>query len=411
VTGASGAIGAATALRLVVRREVVARCRSGAFVLSGLMTLLVLTAAVLVPHLLGGGDVVHRVGVLGGGGGAALDVAESILQQQAGPDRAVAIDVVRLTDDAAARAALSAEDVEAVVVDGDAVLLRRRAGGRGSDLLRALQQAAATVALTSRLAGTGVAVEDVAGALAAQPLEVRTVGGSADPAAERARSAIAYGGMVLLYTAILGYGSWTLVGVAEEKASRVVEVLLAVLRPWQLLAGKVLGIGLLALGQLVLTIAWALVLVRLTDVLELPGIPVDSAVALVLWFVVGFALYSVLYAAAGVLVSRVEDAQSVALPISLVAIVGFALSFPVLDDPDGVLARVATFIPPVSPFVVPIRVAHQAIPAWEHALAVAVAVAAVGAAVGVAGRVYAGGLLQTGGRVRLRQAWRGARQR
>ena len=177
---------------------------------------------------------------------------------------------------------------------------------------------------------------------------------------------IAYAGLLLMYIAILSYGSWTLTGVTEEKNNRVVEVLLATLRPWQLLGGKVLGIGLLAIGQFVLTIGFAFVLVNLTDVLDIPPLPLDGLLFLVLWFILGFSVYSVSYAAAGSLASRPEDAQSAAFPMTMLAVAGFFVSINSLDDPTSMLARVTSFIPFTAPFVVPIRQSLDGIGTAEH---------------------------------------------
>ncbi len=103
-----------------------------------------------------------------------------------------------------------------------------------------------------------------------------------------------------------------------------------------------------------------------------------------------------------------EDAQNVSFPVSMIAILGFFASFGVLDDPSGLLAQITTYIPFVSPFVVPIRVAYSAITWWEHLLSVGVTLVAIVLLVRVAGRIYAGGLLQFGGRLKLRQAYRSA---
>src|SRR5690606_983869 len=121
-------------------------------------------------------------------------------------------------------------------------LLREGSGGfGGSQIERILQQAAATVSLEEALEGSSVSMADVAAVFSSEPMSVQSLTG-ADAELDGARSAIAYGGLMLMYFAILSFGAWTLTGIAEEKSSRVVEVLLATLRPWQLLTGKILGI-------------------------------------------------------------------------------------------------------------------------------------------------------------------------
>lgn len=390
------------ALALVTGRELRERGRTRSYLLSGAITLLLVAALILLPVLLDDPDVTYEVGTLGEGGAELLSAAEALATQRLDEGGALTFDVTAFASEDEARAALAEDDVELVLVDGESILRQGTAGFSGSDLQDLLQEAAAIAQLE------GTDVEAVADLLGGQPLPVSTVRGAADEGLETARSLIAYGGMFLLYMAILTYGQWTLMGVTEEKTSRVVEVLLATVKPWQLLAGKILGIGLLGLAQFAVTVVTALVLIRVTGVLELPVIPVDSAIALPLWFILGYGLYSTMFATAGALVGRLEDAQSVASPIALVAVAGFIASFQVLDDPSGVVAQVMTYIPVVAPFVVPVRIAYQEIAVWEQVLAVAVTVGTLVVLVRIAARIYAGGLLHFGSKMGWRQAWRRA---
>jgi ABC-2 type transport system permease protein len=211
-----------------------------------------------------------------------------------------------------------------------------------------------------------------------------------------------------MYLAILSYGSWTLTGVTEEKTNRVVEVLLATLRPWQLLGGKVLGIGLLGIGQFILTIGFAFAVVNLTDAVDIPTIPLDGLLFLVLWFVLGFSVYSVSYAAAGSLASRPEDAQSAAFPMTMLAVAGFFVSINALDDPTSTVARIVSFIPFTAPFVVPIRQSLGGIGPLEHLATVLTTLVSIVVLIRVSARIYAGGLLRFGRRIKLKEAWRSA---
>lgn len=410
-TSTAAPTGTPDVLRLVVGRELRSRGTSRAYQLGVVAVLVIMTGLVVVPRLLRSDVVEMRLGTLGEGGAELLAVAEPLLAAGVGEGRTLDLRVTDLQDEDQARAALEADDVEMVLVDGQVLLRRGSASAFGSsDLAQGLQQAAAVVALQDRLEGTDVAVEDVAGLLDSRPLPVRTIDGEADEAVDEARSTVAYGGMMLLYLAILTFGNWTLQGVTEEKSSRVVEVLLATVRPWQLLAGKIIGVGLLGLAQFAVTVGYALLLIRLTDALPLPVVPVDSAVTLVAWFVIGFAVYSVLFATAGALAGGIEDAQTMSFPVSLVAIAGFLASFQALGDPTGVVAQLGTYIPFTAPFVVPIRVAFQEIAVVEQLLAALLSVAMVVVLVRIAARVYAGGALHVSGRLGLRAAWRGARE-
>ena len=392
---------------LVTAREMSERARSKAFIASGLFTIGLLAAVILLPTVFDSGEQTYEVGVVGSGSETLLSVAEALAVEREEPESVVEFSVTRFEDRAAADAALTAGEVEIVILDEE-TLLREGAGGfAGSQIEQILQRAAATVSLEETLEGSSASVEDVARIFSSQPMTVESLTG-ADAELDGARSAIAYGGLMLMYLAILSFGAWTLTGIAEEKSSRVVEVLLATLKPWQLLAGKIVGIGLLGLVQFIITVVAALVLVRVTGAFDLPAIPIDSAVTLVVWFVLGYSLFSVAFGTAGALVSRMEDAQTAAFPISIVAILGFFAAFGVLNDPGGLLGRILTFVPFTAPFVVPIRVAFQEIPLWEYLAAVAVTMVTVVALVRFAGRVYAGGLLHFGSRLSLRQAYRSA---
>src|SRR5690606_5032641 len=134
----------------------------------------------------------------------------------------------------------------------------------------------------------------------------------------------------------------------------------------------------------------------------------DSVVALIGWFILGFLLYAILYGAAGSLVSRMEDAQNAVAPLTIVALVGYFFSFAALNEPDGTVAIVGTYIPFSAPYVAPIRLAIGDISALEMTAAALITIATIAVLVRLAGRVYAGGLLRFGGRVRWLEAYRSA---
>ncbi len=391
-------------VKLITVRELIERGRTKAYLLSAGLTLVIVTGIVVVPTLLGGGETVYELGSLGEGNQAIFEVTETIAAENAGED-GFSLEVTEYRSRYEAVAGLEAGEVEFVLIDGSEVLREGSTGFGGSDAQDDVQRAAAIVELEGDLAGSSADPATVAGALSGQPLPVSSLIGESNADEEAARSLIAYVGMFLLYMAILLYGNWTLQGIAEEKASRIVEVLLAAVKPWHLLTGKVLGIGLLGLAQFALTVGWGLLLLRVTDSLPLPAIPVDSAVALLVWFVLGYAVYSVLYAMVGSLVSRMEDAQSVSFPITMVVIVGFIVSLNVLDSPSGLVAQITTFVPFISPFVVPVRVAFSEITAIEYAGSILVTLLTVGLLIRLAARVYAGGLLSFSNRVSFKKAF------
>jgi ABC-2 type transport system permease protein len=132
-------------------------------------------------------------------------------------------------------------------------------------------------------------------------------------------------------------------------------------------------------------------------------------VSVILWFVLGYAFYAAFFAVAASLVSRQEDLGSVLTPMMLLLVGGFFIGFQAADDPGGTLAVVTSYVPGLSPLVMPVRQAAGEAAGWEVALAVALMLLAIVVAVRVGGRIYAGALLRTSGKTKLREALRAGR--
>jgi ABC-2 type transport system permease protein len=391
-----------SALRLVLLRELRERGRSGAFVITTLLTLLLVVAGIVVPTLLGNSTTTYRVGLVGSASPPIVRTAQALAERDADDVR---IESESFADADAAEAAVENGDIDVAVVDGEQLVAATAGGFGGSDVQDFLQRAAATQRIES-LVGADRA-GDVIGALTSDALDVRVLSGQ-EADENEGRAIIAYGGLVLTYMVILSYAMWTLNGVTEEKSNRVIELLLATARPSELLAGKILGISVLGLGQFLLTVGVAVIAIRVTGAFELPAVPVDMVGTLILWVVLGFAMYMVMAGAAGALASKTEDAQNAMTPITLAAVGAFFLSFQVLSDPDGIAAVVGTFVPITAPFVVPIRGAFQVLPLWQHLAAVAITLVMIAVVLYLGARVYSGGLLQFGGRLKWREAFRNA---
>jgi ABC-2 type transport system permease protein len=225
-----------------------------------------------------------------------------------------------------------------------------------------------------------------------------------------AATAVAYIGSLLLITSLAIYGQWVLAGVVEEKNNRVVELILSTVRARHLLAGKVIGIGLLGLAQVALIAGLAATLLA-AGVFDAPTVLGVSLALVVPWFALGFALYAVAYAAAGALASRQQDANSAGQTVTYTLLAAYFAGYIALStDTDGILANVLTVVPLTAPLVLPARSALVGVPLWEHALAVVLVLGSIYMLVRVAGRVYAQGLLHSGSRLRARTALRIARQ-
>jgi ABC-2 type transport system permease protein len=220
-----------------------------------------------------------------------------------------------------------------------------------------------------------------------------------------AATLVAYSASLLLLMSLAVYGQWVITGVVEERNNRVVELILSAVRPRHLLAGKVIGIGLLGFAQLTLVAGFAAALL-VAGVFDAPA-ELGGDIALVIpWFALGFALYAVAYAAAGAMASRQQNAETAGQPVTYTLVgVYFAGYVALSANMDGLLANVLTVFPLTAPLVLPARSALVGVPLWEHVLAAVLVLGSIYALVRLAGRVYAHGLLHTGPRLGVRAAW------
>jgi len=194
-------------------------------------------------------------------------------------------------------------------------------------------------------------------------------------------------------------------GVVEEKSSRIVEILLACVRPTSLLAGKVLGTGTAVIVQYGLIGIVAGVTAKAAGVLPdtLPGL--DSVlIAMVMWMVVGYAIAAVAYGAAGSLVSRQEDAPNVTTPLTMIFMVPYMLTFAMISDPSKMIYHVLAYIPPFSSWLMPARLVIGESSWAEQLVALAIAIATLPLLVRLAATIYTRAVTRTGARVRLKEA-------
>jgi ABC-2 type transport system permease protein len=210
---------------------------------------------------------------------------------------------------------------------------------------------------------------------------------------------------LVLFVCISIFGQMVLTGVLEEKASRVVEVLLARIPARGLLAGKITGIGLLGLAQIALTALAALMAVTTVHSIHVPAVHGAVLAWAVVWFVLGYALYATIYGALGSLGSRAEDAQSVAGPVTAVMIVAYLASVMMIAQPASAAATAISYFPLTAPMAMPGRIAMGATTWWEPVLAAILTLATIAALVLLAGRLYTNAILHTGPRLSLKDAW------
>ncbi len=251
------------------------------------------------------------------------------------------------------------------------------------------------------------------------------VGTEDDERARDVRIGFAFVGGTILYVTLIVYGVWLLRAVLEEKTSRMVEVVLASVRPSQLMLGKVVGVGSVGLTQVA---AWA----TLLGIVALAGIPMLIAarpeladmvswaeflpgigvfLLFVVFFVLGFFLYATLYAAAGAMCSTEQEAQQAAQPITILIVVPFFLLVTILEGGggDSLLAALMSQVPFFSPILMFARASSGVAAAWEVALSIVLLLGAIWLAAVVAGRIYKVGILMQGKRPNLPEIWRWVR--
>ncbi len=372
---------------IVAQREIRQRGRSRAFAVSTIVLLLVVAAGVAIPAIVAKNTKPQRVGVVG-----TQVTAMTGVVREAGRLTSTAVTVVREPSLTAAESALRAGQLDVALVNDSEVVVKQvqLAGGGLADSI-------ADVAGLSKLLGQlppGAADRGVT-------LPVR---GLTPPSASLSRRLTGLFTVVLVWILISAYGSQIAMGVGEEKQNRIVEVILASVRPIQLLVGKVFGVGLLALAQAVAMVAVFLGLGAAVGSSLVHGAAAGIVIVGAVFLVLGYAFYCTAFAAAGSLVSRQSDVGTVVLPVQLPLIVAYALSYTVIyANGASTFYRVLGFLPPTAPIAMPVLYAAGDVPAWQAAVsAVLVAVGTVWMA-RTAATIYARSVLRTGSRVRLRQ--------
>jgi ABC-2 type transport system permease protein len=389
------------ALWLVARREVDARVRTRSFVVGTVVSALVLVGFVLTQSTVFDGDRRSVIGL----NGQAISVTGQLVSEARQVGREVR--TVEVTDLATGRDQVASGTLDALVSGAPAALTVLVNHSLDDELRGVLNGLVRQQVLRGQLAAMeDTAALDVDGILrtvAEAHVTVRAL--SPEDTTRSARLSMALVVVALLYLALLLYGSLVAAAVVEEKSSRVVEFLLAAVRPRQLLAGKVVGLGLVGLVQLLAVGVVGLVAGWLVDVLPSFSSALNALAWGLLWYVLGFLLYATVFAAVGALVSRQEDVQSVLMPVTAVLVVAFVLGFAVLSrDPTGATTTVLSIVPLFSPILMPGRLALATVPFWQVALALALTLATIVVLGRLGGKVYQNSLLRKDSRISLRQA-------
>jgi len=428
----------------VARREYLARGRTRTFRLTTIVLVIAGLGIALAPVILravfGEGRQTRSEVVVGASseGASVVPTLSAVLNAplipttgsggSSGSTSPPTYDVVTVTDESAARARVLAGDTGGLLVVGRPTatadlsfefVTKQTASDRVPQLVRS---AAQSISIQDRLNRAGVPPAQQ-GALFAPPTYSLT---AADPNAKPGLSpadqaggfAIGFVLAIVLFMAIVLYGQWIAYSVVEEKSSRVMEVILGAASPFELLFGKVVGVGALALTQYfivfvpaVLAVVFqpqiaSLVLGSSADPVTLPpGLSVPLLLAFGVFFVLGFALYAVLYAGAAALVSRTEDINQIVAPMTLVSNAGYLVavySSTGIIDASSRFVVVMSYIPFFSPYLMLSRLGAGHAGPLEVIVAMAILVVTVPIALWVAARFYAAGVLMYGQRPSLR---------
>lgn len=396
----------ATAFLLVIRREFTTRARSRVYLLGTAFVVVAIAGLMLLQTF-----VFNRQNATPALKVGFTDQAQALAKPLNGsaPAFGVKVTVRQGIDQADGEAQVRSGKLDALVSgspDSPVVLVNDRLN---SGLRAALDSLAKQQVLDAQLRSAGLDPAAVLGRSASATVRVRSL----QPLNVERIQALVIGivSSGFLYVSLLIYGNFVAQGVVEEKASRVVEILLAAVRPQQLLVGKLIGIGLVGLTQLVIVGAASLILALLTNVVTIPVIGAGAVAAALLWFVLGYFFYAILFAAGGSLVSRQEDVAAVTMPITILLVAAYIVAISVWTPqlsgaPLSTTGTVLSVLPPFAPLLMPGRMASGDVPIWQVLLAVFLLLALGWVMSWLTARIYANSVLRTGGRVKLSEALR-----
>jgi ABC-2 type transport system permease protein len=387
---------------LVASREIREAMRARSFRISIILSAAALAAIIIIAKV-AGGDNDRSVDVVVAGP-AANETAPAI--QQLGDTVGIRFDVTTAPDDVAARAAVADGDADVAVLAGGNGLTTDRPVDLTdtSTLATAVNTLRANLALENGLQAVGLNEAEVARVRATQPPPVDSLQ-PADRSSDTSRAGVALVTNILLFLMLQTYGSWVLTAVTREKASRVIEVLLAVIRPKQLLIGKTVGIGSVALVHAFVLIAVAFVTTRAVGTDITGGLRAGDLIVGAVWFILGYSLYCGVFAAAGALCARVEDAQAYAFPVMIPLLFAYLASFSAASGANTLLWILA-FVPPTAVLAMPSLYAIGAAPLWAVALSMVITAVTVVLVVNVAAKIYERSVLRTARKIGWREAFR-----
>ena len=379
---------------LVMARELRERVRSRFYVVGTVIILLVLGAAIVIPVVHHSKQHPVHVGVVG----AASTQWRDTIAAAARSAGATAT-IVTEANAAAAASDLSAGRIDLIV------------GSSRVEVAHPIPSGVPTTAtMVARAVASSFGEQRALHAAHLTEAQIRTLTSmtalpvvALHPGPVKGLNATSLIGVILIFMMLSQYNTWIMIGVMEEKSSRVIEVLLSAVRPMRLLTGKVVGIGLAALLQASVAIAFAMVLATSVGSHLLQGTTFSVIAATLVWLLLGYGFYCWVYAAAGSLAERQDQVQSLALPLSLPMVVGYVVALTaVTSSSPSLLVQIFSYIPLTAPFTMPVLVGLGDVSLWQVILSAAISIGSTVVVARVATGVYQRAILRTGARVRLR---------
>lgn len=399
---------------LVASRELRSQLLKKSAIISNVVMLVLVLGGIIAYGLLGGGPASpYRLGVTGADRATVEALTPALSQVAASGGRSVEVVDMSGEDDATVKEALAADGDAANHVDmvlglaAKPILeVQEKADEAVTAGVTAVLQQQALAAQVTELGGDPATVGQAVAAV------VPTLSVVSPPTQDSEDFGFRYALLmvmdIVLFIVIMGGGQVIAMGVVEEKASRIVEILLATIRPTSLLAGKVLGTGVATVVSYAVIAVAALVTARVMDVLPTTTVSVDAVVAgLLIWMIIGFTTFAVLFGAAGALVSRQEDVSSVTMPLIMLCMIPYMASFIMATtDTSAWYWTVLAYVPPFSAFIAPARLA-LGVSSWsEQLIAMAIAIAIIPVLVRAGAAVYTRAVTRMGSRVPLKEVLR-----
>ncbi|MFD0558238.1 ABC-2 type transport system permease protein [Stackebrandtia endophytica] len=377
-------------LWLVARREIVTRGTSKSYLISLAASVVLVVALVLVPGLLSS-ETRYTVALTGQD---SVELEAAIDAASEGFD-AFTVDVEQVGTPDEARNLVSEGEVDVAIVDNQTLITE---SGANQDLSLLLDSVHQQVGSQRQLSDAGFDVNDVQAALAVAPMEQEHLGGSD----MGARIGFGYILVIVLFFMVIMPVMYVATGVVEEKSSRIVEILLTSLKSWQLLGGKIVGLGVLGFLNLAVPLAVGLGIGGFTDSLDfLPTGVTSTLISAVAWWALAFAFYSALAGSLSSLVSRQEDINSAIGPMTMLMVVTYVVATIYVWDPTSTVTRVLSFIPPFSVFMMPVRDIVNDAPVWQQLVSGAIMMVAVVAVLALGATIYKRSVMRTGSKIKL----------